>query len=57
MRQTTLTQSVASGFSSFCAVMDFCHLDLSILYLIASCDECHDEADGAYSIRSTWSCY
>ena len=35
-----LTQSGVPGFSSFRAVM-VCHLDLSILYLIASCDGCH----------------
>ena len=40
MRQMTLTQSAASGFGSFRAVM-VCHLDLSILYLLASCDGCH----------------
>ena len=35
-----------------------CHLDLSKLKLIASCDGCvMHEADDAYSIRSTWSCY
>ena len=35
-----------------------CHLDLSKLKLIVSSDGCvMHEADDAYSIQSTWSCY
>ena len=37
-------------------VIWICHLDLSKLKLLAVTGVMH-EADDAYSIRSTWSCY
>ena len=45
----------------FCYLHGFvawiCRLDLSRLKLSASCAGVMHEADDAYSIRSTWSCY
>ena len=44
-------------FSLFLLFTWICRLELSKLKLIASCDGVMHEADDAYSIRSTWSCY
>ena len=53
--QRSVNVMVNDSFPGFTWI---CHLDLSKLKLIASCDGCHaDNADNAYSIRSTWSCY
>ena len=57
MKQEFSPYFIISMDLSFGFVTWICHLDLSKLKLIVSCDGVMHEADAAYSIRSTWSCY